>query len=59
MKNLLLLPFLFLFYFTFGQTIPKKSGLVSDYENLFTLEQKDNITKILSEYEKETTRNTN
>lgn len=55
MKKVFLLLFLFLGYLSFGQTIPKSKGYVSDYENLFTPEQNSELTKILLDYEKETT----
>lgn len=34
--------------------IPKSNGFVSDYENIFTPEQSENLKNILSEYESET-----
>ena len=46
---------LFLSFSSFSQTIPKSQGFVSDYENLFTPEQKSKLTKILSDYEDSTT----
>lgn len=46
---------LFLSFSSFSQTIPKSQGFVSDYENLFTTEQKSKLTKILSDYEDSTT----
>lgn len=55
MKKIFALVFLFLNINLFSQTIPKNLGFVSDYENLFTPEQNANLTKILSDYEKETT----
>lgn len=55
MKKLFLLLFLLLSYSTFSQTIPKSKGYVSDYENIFTPEQNSQLTKLLLDYEKETT----
>ena len=55
MKKILLLVFIFLGYLSYCQTIPKSKGYVSDYENLFTVEQNSQLTKILTDYEKETT----
>lgn len=54
MRKILLLSFLFLGYFSFGQTIPENKGYVSDYENIFTPEQNQELTKLLSDYENET-----
>ena len=53
-KLLLLISILFLNYLSFSQDIPKCKGYVSDYENIFTSEQNNHITKILSDYEKQT-----
>ena len=55
MKKLILFLFLFLSYSSFSQTIPKSKGYVSDYENIFTPEQNSQLTKLLADYEKETT----
>lgn len=55
MKKLFALSFLFLSLFSYSQTIPKSKGYVSDYENIFTPEQNDQLTKILTDYENETT----
>lgn len=54
MKQLLLLAFLLFSYFSFSQTIPKSKGYVSDYENIFTPEQNQQLTKLLEDYETET-----
>lgn len=53
-KLFLVLSAFFISYLTFSQDIPKCKGYVSDYESLFTAEQNSNITRILSDYEKET-----
>lgn len=55
MKKLLLIPLLFLSIILYSIEIPKNKGFVSDYENLFTSDQNYELTKILSEYETETT----
>ena len=55
MKKIILLFLLLSPFFIFSQTIPKLKGHVSDYENLFTPEQNQNLTKMLSDYKNETT----
>jgi len=55
MKKIFLILLLFLSYSSFSQTIPKSKGYVSDYENIFTPEQNSQLTKLLLDYEKETT----
>lgn len=55
MKKVFFIALLFLSYFSFSQTIPKSKGYVSDYENIFTPEQNAALTKLLTEYENETT----
>jgi len=54
-KSLFLFSFLLFTCLLFGQTIPKNIGYVSDYENIFTAEQKTELTNILLEYENNTT----
>ena len=55
MKKLLLsLLTLVFFSFSFGQTVPKSLGYVSDYDNVFTPEQKSELTRVLTDYERET-----
>ena len=53
-KIFFVLSFLFLSYVTFCQTIPETKGFVTDYENLFTPEQNRELTKLLSDYESQT-----
>jgi len=55
MKKIILLLLLFLSYYSFSQKIPKSKGYVSDYENIFTPEQNSQLTKLLLDYENETT----
>ena len=55
MKKLLIIILLFLSYSSYTQTIPKSKGYVSDYENIFTEEQKSELTNILLDYENKTT----
>lgn len=55
MKKLFTLLLLLISYFTFGQEIPESKGYVTDYENIFTSEQNATLTKLLEDYEKETT----
>lgn len=57
MKKLLVLvlAFLSLSSLSFSQDgIPKRKGLVSDYENIFSTKEAKHITSVLSEYEKKT-----
>jgi uncharacterized protein len=54
MKRIFITLLLFLSYLSYSQTIPEKRGFVADYENLFTPEQNAELTKILTDYEKET-----
>lgn len=53
-KIITILSFLILSYTSYTQTIPEYKGFVTDYENLFTAEQNAELTKILTDYEKET-----
>jgi uncharacterized protein len=54
-KIILFITLLFLTCLSYGIEIPKPNGYVSDYENLFTSEQKQELTNILTDYEKATT----
>jgi len=54
-KLLLIVTSLLLSYFTFSQEIPKNLGYVSDYEKAFTPAQHSELTKMLTDYELETT----
>ena len=51
---IILLVLLFFGYVTYCQTIPANKGHVSDYENLFTPEQNAELTKLLTDYEAQT-----
>ena len=53
-KIVFVLSFLLLSCFSYSQTIPESKGYVSDYENIFTPEQNVELTKLLTDYEKET-----
>ena len=54
-KLLFLLSLVLICNFSYSQTIPKSKGYVSDYENIFTPKQNADLTKILEDYENETT----
>jgi len=54
MKKLITLFFILLTFLSFSQTLPKSKGYVSDYDNVFTPEQNAQLTKILTDYEAET-----
>lgn len=53
-KFILVLSVLFLSYLSFSQEIPKCKGFVSDYENIFTPQQENEITRVLNDYERQT-----
>jgi uncharacterized protein len=53
-KIVLALLLMFITCLSYGQTIPKSKGFVSDYENIFTPEQNSNLTNILTDYERKT-----
>lgn len=54
-KVFLFITLLLLTCYSYSVEIPKPIGYVSDYENLFTSEQKQELTNILTEYEKTST----
>ncbi|MCK9415997.1 TPM domain-containing protein [Candidatus Dojkabacteria bacterium] len=54
-KIVLFITLLFLACLSYCVEIPKPNGYVSDYENLFTSEQKQELINILTDYEKTTT----
>jgi len=54
-KIFFVLSFLILSCVAYTQTIPVSKGFVTDYENLFTPEQNAELTKLLLDYEAQTT----
>jgi uncharacterized protein len=54
-KLFFVLSFFILSFVSYTQTIPVSKGFVTDYENLFTPEQNAELTKILTDYEAQTT----
>lgn len=59
MKNLIMKKYLYLLLFftlfSCGQNIfPEKIGVVNDFENIFTEQQKDELSKIIIDFEKQT-----
>lgn len=55
MKKLLLLATLFFISIASFSQVPKYIDWISDYENVFTTEQKRELSNLLSNYEKENT----